>query len=317
MRLFQWAAATLLAAAAAAGAAQADTFSFSNFNTTPGLTLAGNATTTGSPKVLRVVGANFDEAGAAYNTNAFTLGSSDTFSTQFQFQMSGGGGINPADGFTFVVAANPTGLGGEGFGLGYAGVANSVAVEFDTFYNGPGSVANNGGGANNDDIDGANNPSSNHVAIDTNGILTNTDLTDVYGVASCGFTNGTPAESSNQTPGCLSNGDVWTANISYNGSQLTVALFDPAKGAAFVALDSVDIDLASLLGTDQAFVGFTASTGAGFQNTDILNWSFANTTQLAGIPGGAPEPATWGLMITGFGLAGAMLRRRRVAALTT
>jgi hypothetical protein len=31
-------------------------------------------------------------------------------------------------------------------------------------------------------------------------------------------------------------------------------------------------------------------------------------------PGGVPEPATWGLMIGGFGLAGAALRRRRTAA---
>jgi len=30
--------------------------------------------------------------------------------------------------------------------------------------------------------------------------------------------------------------------------------------------------------------------------------------------GGIPEPATWGLMILGFGCAGAALRRRRVAA---
>ena len=32
--------------------------------------------------------------------------------------------------------------------------------------------------------------------------------------------------------------------------------------------------------------------------------------------GGAPEPATWGLMLMGFGGLGAMLRRRRSAALT-
>jgi hypothetical protein len=31
-------------------------------------------------------------------------------------------------------------------------------------------------------------------------------------------------------------------------------------------------------------------------------------------PGAVPEPATWALMITGFGLAGATLRRRRVGA---
>lgn len=32
--------------------------------------------------------------------------------------------------------------------------------------------------------------------------------------------------------------------------------------------------------------------------------------------GGVPEPASWALMITGFGLAGAVLRRRRRSALT-
>ena len=32
---------------------------------------------------------------------------------------------------------------------------------------------------------------------------------------------------------------------------------------------------------------------------------------------GVPEPATWALMITGFGLAGASLRRRRVAAIAS
>ena len=36
---------------------------------------------------------------------------------------------------------------------------------------------------------------------------------------------------------------------------------------------------------------------------------------VAATRGGVPEPATWALMITGFGLAGASLRRRRVAAI--
>ena len=33
--------------------------------------------------------------------------------------------------------------------------------------------------------------------------------------------------------------------------------------------------------------------------------------------GGVPEPATWALLIAGFGLAGAALRRRRTAFVTT
>ena len=33
-------------------------------------------------------------------------------------------------------------------------------------------------------------------------------------------------------------------------------------------------------------------------------------------PGAVPEPTTWALMISGFGLAGAALRRRRTAVVT-
>jgi choice-of-anchor C domain-containing protein len=35
------------------------------------------------------------------------------------------------------------------------------------------------------------------------------------------------------------------------------------------------------------------------------------------VTGGVPEPATWAVMITGFGLAGAALRRRRAAPVAT
>lgn len=36
----------------------------------------------------------------------------------------------------------------------------------------------------------------------------------------------------------------------------------------------------------------------------------------AGGPGGVPEPATWALLVVGFGTAGAAMRARRRAALT-
>ena len=66
------------------------------------------------------------------------------------------------------------------------------------------------------------------------------------------------------------------------------------------------------------FVGFTSAgndifgigIGPGLATNDSfaiddLRWSAASS--------GAPEPATWGLIILGFGGAGAMLRRRRTA----
>ncbi|MBS0332417.1 MAG: PEPxxWA-CTERM sorting domain-containing protein [Proteobacteria bacterium] len=81
----------------------------------------------------------------------------------------------------------------------------------------------------------------------------------------------------------------------------------------------------TIFGTNGGEVGATAfvdpmvtidadwlADNPGFQ----LNWSngVENGTGLLPSTGGVPEPATWALMIAGFGLAGASLRRRRAAA---
>ena len=293
------------ALAISAAAADAMTVTYNGFSNTAGLSMVGNAGTavTGDGTVLRLTGAATDESGAAYSTSPITLGSNGTFSTQFQFRFSSPGGIDPADGITFVLAASPSGLGGVGNQLGYSGVGHSVAIEFDTF---------------NNDTPGTSNflpnepNSSNHVAIDTNGMMTDTAAKNIYGIASCGFTNGNPPQNPNTAAGCMSNGDLWTANISYNGSTLDATLMDPAKGSTFTVYSNYAIDIGGLLGTDTAFVGFTGSTGLGWENHDIINWQFANTTELAGGGSTVPEPAT--LMLFGAGLAGAAAFRRKRAS---
>lgn len=269
-----------------AGIASATVISYPNFNSTAGLTMVGNTATTGSPGVLRIVPANYGQSGAAYSTTPIALGSNATFSTQFQFQFTGAGGIDPADGITFVLAASPNGLGGAGGGLGYIGVPNSVAIEFDTYNNGSG--------------DGS---SSNHVAIDSGGVLTDAALANVYGVRYCDFSSGYTGN------GCMSNGHVWTALITYDGTAqlLNVTLTDPAMGGAFAAISNLSIDIGSLLGTNTAYVGFTGSTGSGFENEDILNWTFANTATLP--PIGVPEPN--GLLLLSLGLLALVGLRRR------
>jgi len=58
-----------------------------------------------------------------------------------------------ADGLAFVIQAfHETALGGPGRNLGYGGIQNSVAVEFDTYYN-------------HDALE----PHENHVAVHTRG----------------------------------------------------------------------------------------------------------------------------------------------------
>lgn len=275
--------------------AYATLVTYNDFSSTAGLTLVGSAgtTLTGDGTVLRVTPASGGQSGAAYSTSAITLGSNATFSTTFQFRFTNPGGWDPADGITFVLAASPTGLGGAGVGIGYAGVPNSVAIEFDTYNNA-------GYGLGNDDGN-----SSNHVSVDTNGNLSNMAIANVYGNGSCGFNPGSPTQNPYTAAGCMSNGNLWTVSIGYDGTNLTASMFDPSEGSTFTAINNLPIDISSILGTNQAYVGFTSGTGAGWENHDIKDWQFANTTQLVEVP----EP--FSIALLSLGLAGLGFARRK------
>jgi hypothetical protein len=71
----------------------------------------------------------------------------------------------------------------------------------------------------------------------------------------------------------MANGDIWYVWIDYDGANLHVALAD---NSATRPADLIDyaIDLPSLLGQTSAFVGFTASTGAGYENHLVAHWQF-------------------------------------------
>ncbi len=86
-------------------------------------------------------------------------------------------------------------------------------------------------------------------------------------------------------------------------------------------------DHGSPLGGFSSWTGFTAGSSVFKAGENTVSFDVVNFGQNSGNPsglrveftsstvGGVPEPATWALMIGGFGGMGAMLRRRQTAAL--
>ena len=103
----------------------------------------------------------------------------------------------------------------------------------------------------------------------------------------------------------MSNGDIWTVTVGYDGTNLDMVVQD-GNNAPFIIYNNLPINIASIIGTNNAFVGFTGGTGSGFEQQNILSWVLANDTTLAP---SVPEPGT--LALLGLGLAGFAASRRR------
>lgn len=260
--------------------AQATVLTFNDFSSTAGLQLNGSAAApvvTGDGSVLRLTPALSGQGGSAFSTNQISLLNNASFSTYFQFRITGSDGAGDedgagADGLAFVVQTIDNNVGGVGGGMGYAGINRSVAVEFDTYNNG--------------EISG------NHVGIDLNG--------SVNSVASLAIA---PR---------MNNGAIWYSWVDYNGTtnalEVRLSQVDVRPTAAALSYN-VNLAGSGVLNQTSAYVGFTAATGAGWGNHDILKWEFRDTFN----PVGAPDTAaTIGLI--GLGFAALVAARRRQLA---
>lgn len=247
---------------------------YPDFSDTTGLTINGDAARVGD--VLRVTRDTFSQAGSAFSTNTVSLASGAAFSTYFQFRFTNPGGACDgmgcgADGIVFTVQTVANNVGGGGGGIGYFGIPKSVGVEFDNWFNAGLDI------------------NSNHVGVDLNG-----------SVASVVSANISEAD--------LNDGDIWNAWVDYNSvtDLLEVRLTRSAVRPSSAIL-SYTVDLATVLGSTDAFVGFTSGTGAAFANHDILSWRLNDSYDPITT---VPEPASIALL--GLSLAGlAAVRRRR------
>nr|WP_265267859.1 PEPxxWA-CTERM sorting domain-containing protein [Sphingomonas lycopersici] len=292
-----------------ATSAQAQTFSYADFADTTGLQINGAASSLdiAGRDVMRLTPPEGNTGGSVFNTQAIALMNDYSFSTRFTFNIGSNHltqyGEIGADGIAFVIQTQSNNVGGLGGGLGYAGISPSVAVEFDPYSNGGVDPRLPG----NDSLNG-----NDHIAVMKNGDPTNHLA---YAIVSPTLE--------------LDSGRDITAFVDYNGTTNLMQVRWSTDGLRpNDAGLSYSIDLASLFGANPVYVGFSASTGADWSAQDIVNWTFNDkydpittvptTTIPAGSPalGGVPEPATWAMMLAGFGAIGAVMRRRKAPAMT-
>ncbi|PZO21115.1 MAG: hypothetical protein DCF25_05570 [Leptolyngbya foveolarum] len=210
---------------------------FNNFLDQSNLLLNGSASVVDG--LLRLTPDETWQAGSAFLNQALAIDTDTDFSTQFQFELSGGDGANGADGFTFMLnSSGPNALGAAGSKLGFGGISQSLAIEFDTY--------------NWKEVNG------NHVALLTNG--------------------NTAKHLSLGTPGFDLNGSgLLTAWIDYSGQSDRLSVYvSNTETRPTTALFEHTIDVTSVLG-ESVYVGFSGGTGGLTNNQDIYNWEFSST----------------------------------------
>ena len=263
-------------------ASRAASVSFADFSDVSAWQLNGSAaqaTNAGLAPVLRLTPAVSYQAGSAFLSSPFAFNTNTSFQSSFQFQFSQFGGLGPADGLVFTLQSIGSGaLGSAGSGIGYEGLVPSVGVELDSWDNGA--------------IDS---DSSNHVGVDLNGNIASAAL-------------------STNLPFNYADGSVNTAWIDYDGlvDLLEIRLSPSAIRPALPTL-SASVDLTAILGGSDAFVGFTAATGGGYEHHDVLNFSLTTFTSL-GAPASTNVPGPLPGMGVAVGLRFSRSLRRRIGA---
>ena len=208
----------------------ASSINFGNGFTAGSMVLVGNAKLNGTSLRLTDGGGN-EAASAWYNVPAHIR----SFTTDFTFLITPGSSPT-AEGFTFTIQPNnASAIGSSGGGLGYGGIANSVAIKFDLYSNGGEGV--------------------NSTGLYTNGASPTTPFVDMTG-------SGIDLHSSHPIH----------AHIAYDGTNLVMTLTDTSTNGTFT--NSWPIDIPATVGGNSAYVGFTGGTGGLTAIQDIQNWIF-------------------------------------------
>ncbi len=204
-------------------AQKTETFEYEKFKEMNGLTRTSDATQDKSK--VRLTPSAPNRRGALYFSKRKMI-VSDSFDLNFCFRIyKNGGKKDGGEGLALLIHNNEAfnKNGGKGEGLGYSGIPNSIAVEFDVL--------------DTEDMGGP------HVSIQSNGVYPNSH-------------DKAASLASMPLPGNIKDGKTHTARIHYVNPMMTIYLDD-------VELLSAPLDITKILNLDSggAWVGVTAATG--------------------------------------------------------
>ncbi len=279
-----------LAAIAGTGRSALAQFSYTEFNNVSGLTLNGVATQSaglgGEQMTLSITPPVRGSAGSFYYNTAqrVDLG----FTTDFHFRVRDRSGTG-SDGLTFIVQGQgANALGGPGGALGFGtnlafpvnalntGITNSLAVVFDTWDN----------SANWPTVPGANVITVQSSHLGASAANTPSSIDSLGGVA---------------VSGAFNDGATHLVRVAYTPGAMQIFYDNLATPALTVPVNLSNT--LNLIGGQNAFVGFTAGTGAliNVERHEVRDWSFGSVV---------PAPGAAALLGLG-GLAAARRRRTR------
>ena len=238
--------------------------SYPDFSSIAGLDLNMNAAQSGN--VLRVTPSVISQRGSVWTQTPYPVAFGFDMAFQFQITTPAAGG---GDGMAFVIHNDPrltTAIGNHASALGYGAfvsaapgtaIANSLAIEIDTYSGSFGGFADSSG---------------NEVSIHTGGTGDNSQ--------SEGLSIGRVTPTAN-----LSDGQPHVMRIRYVPGTLEVYVDDLTTPALSVTYDfatggthilpGTPVGGLNLMGGTSALIGFTASTGGAWENHDVLWWSTA------------------------------------------
>ncbi|MCX7880197.1 MAG: T9SS type A sorting domain-containing protein [Ignavibacteria bacterium] len=238
-------------------------FEYKDFENPLKLNFVGNANKV--EKYIQLTPPAVNRAGAVWYRDLVPVVSG--FKTEFSFRVREGSNNNcedgstpGADGLAFVVQNfMPVAVGNYGGGIGYSGLPNSVAIEFDLFSN------------DSNQIENFFDPNGNHIAVQSNGRSENSPKHQPQ------FTLGM----NTKIIVLKTDGTPYFAKIIYDEPKKVLEIFlDTTKNFKSPALTLTNFDLSKLIGLERgyrAYVGFTSATGCAYQSHELLSWHFCPT----------------------------------------